>query len=219
MKFKNQQELWDTKWGNLYQTKKNPSKETTFAREVYSFLKNKNVKTILDLGCGDGEDSLFFVKQGLIVTALDFSKEALKQLQKTIDSQRIDNLTLLHQDITQLNLNQKFDAIFANLSLHYFDDKTTTAIFTKLHSLLNEDGYLFVRCKSTKDPLYGVGTEIETGLFNNNGKLQHLFSIDYLKEKLAKFELIEIKETVEDHLTMDKGNIKSYFVQAIAKKN
>ena len=38
----------------------------------------------------------------------------------------------------------KFDVIYANLSLHYFNDKTTTKIFSNLLKLLNKNGYLFV---------------------------------------------------------------------------
>ena len=58
----NQQRLWDYKWSEL-------SKDgitTNYAKRVHKFLKlQKNIKdlnkvSLLDLGCGDGKDSLYF---------------------------------------------------------------------------------------------------------------------------------------------------------------
>ena len=107
-----------------------------------------------------------------------------------------------------MNLNEKFDVIYANLSLHYFNDKITTEIFSNLVKLLNQDGYLFVRCKSVEDPLYGIGNEIEINVFDNKGKIQHLFSKEYLKEKLKDYSIIRIRRTSSKHLTMEKGVIE-----------
>lgn len=209
----NQQDLWNTKWSKL----DNRLSATNYSKKVYKFLKNKNIKSILDLGSGDGKDSLYFSKKRIQVTSVDFSKEAMNKLIKIINDKKIDNIKTIVADIKNLNLNDKFDVIYANLSLHYFDDKTTTKIFSNLLKLLNKNGYLFVRCKSIDDPLYGIGDEIEKNVFNNKGKIQHFFSKDYLQEKLKGYSLIKIKRTYSKHLTMEKGVVNSYFVEAIAQ--
>lgn len=208
-----QQDLWDSKWSKL----DSKLSATNYSKRVYQFLKNKNTRYLLDLGSGDGKDSLYFSKKGIQVTSVDFSKEAMKKLTKIIDEKNIHNIKTIVADIKNLNLNDKFDVIYANLSLHYFDDKTTTKIFSNLLQLLNQNGYLFVRCKSVEDPLYGIGDEIEKNVFNYKGKIQHLFSKDYLQEKLKDYSIIKIRRTSSKHLTMEKGVIKSHFVEAIAQ--
>lgn len=211
----NQQKLWDSKWSKL----KDKIPAANYSKRVYEFLKNKNVKSILDLGAGEGQDSLYFSKKGFHVTSVDFSKEAMKKLTKIIHERNIKNIKTIITDIKNLNLKNKYDVIYANLSLHYFDDKTTTKIFSSLHKLLNKNGYLFVRCKSTEDPLHGVGDEIEKNVFNNKGKIQHLFTKDYLKEKLKGYLVIKIRKTSSKHLAMGKGVVISHFIEAVAQKN
>ena len=141
----------------------------------------------------------------------------MNKLTKVIEKKKIENINTIVADINNLNLNNKFDVIYANLSLHYFDDKTTTNIFSKLLKFLNQNGYLFVRCKSVEDPLYGIGNEIEKNVFNNKGKVQHLFSKEYLKEKLKGYSIIKIRRTSSKHLTMEKGVVNSCFIEAIAQ--
>lgn len=209
----NQQDLWNSKWSKL----DNKLSTTNYSKRVYKFLENKNIKSILDLGSGDGKDSLYFSKKGIQVTSVDFSKEAMNKLIKIIDDEKINNIKTFIADIKNLNLTEKFDVIYANLSLHYFDDKTTAKIFSNLLKLLNQDGYLFVRCKSIKDPLCGIGDEIEKNVFNNKGKIQHLFSKDYLQEKLKDYSIIKIRRTSSKHLTVEKGVVNSYFLEAIAQ--
>lgn len=209
----NQQDLWNSKWSKL----SGKLSATSYSKRVYKFLKNKNIKSILDLGSGDGKDSLYFLKKDIQVTSVDFSKEAMSKLTKIIKEKKLKNIKTLVADIKNLNLKNKFDVIYANLSLHYFDDKTTTKIFSNLLKLLNQDGYLFVRCKSIEDPLYGIGNEIEKNVFDNKGKIQHLFSKEYLKEKLKGYSIIKIRRTSSKHLTMEKGIVNSHFIEAIAQ--
>ena len=54
------------------------------AKEVALYLnKRGNVnQSILEVGCGEGRDSIFFAHQGFAVTAIDSSKEGIKVLQK-----------------------------------------------------------------------------------------------------------------------------------------
>ncbi|KAF3889557.1 MULTISPECIES: class I SAM-dependent methyltransferase [Nostocales] len=54
---------WGTQWTNVH----------------LPFLKSANVKTVLDLGCGSGNDVLRLVQQGFTVIGMDFSDEAVRQ--------------------------------------------------------------------------------------------------------------------------------------------
>ncbi len=41
-------------------------------------LKSTNIQTVLDLGCGTGNDALRLAKEGFTVTGMDFSDEAVQ---------------------------------------------------------------------------------------------------------------------------------------------
>src|SRR5437870_5367254 len=73
-------------WDRVYQTDNSyfgeePSDFALFCYYEY-MKKERHVQKILELGCGQGRDSLFFASKGINVTALDFSSIAIKGLIK-----------------------------------------------------------------------------------------------------------------------------------------
>jgi len=210
----NQKQLWDTKWSKTTMT----LPHTNFAEETIDFLKNKQTKTILEIGAGDGKDSLFFAKHGYKVTATDISETAIDILKEAVKAQNIKNITTIVEDTKNLTLQQKFDAIYANLSLHYFTDKETTKIFENLYNHLNQNGYIFINCKSTDDFLYGKGKELEEDVYEYKEKIRHFFSKQYLKEKLTNFKIVRLESTAEKHTTIEENTNTSNFTKAIAQK-
>ena len=123
------------------------------------------------------------------------------------------DIKFLHKDIKSIKFEpNSFDAIYAHLSLHYFDDKTTAKIFSNLYSILKPGGYIFVKCKSTTDPYFGQGKKIEENYYDFKHK-RHFFTERYMKEKLNKFRIIKIQQT---HCQFP---VKAAFVEAFAKKS
>ena len=94
---------------------KNYEKECKF---VISFLKKKGIKkggNILDLGCGTGGHSIILRKKGFNVTGIDNSKIALEQAKKKFQKANLYG-EFLKKDITNFNLNKKFDACVSMFS-------------------------------------------------------------------------------------------------------
>jgi len=204
-----QEKLWLEEWKGV--TKKLPP--NNFARRMYRLITKKH-KNLLDLGCGNGRDSVFFASKGLEVTTVDWSKSGLEQIQKLVDKKKITNLKTVQQDISKLTFKaNSFDIIYAHLSLHYFDDNTTTKIFNTLHSLLKKGGLLFVKCKSVEDALYGHGIKLEENMYNYRGHVRHFFDKEYLKSKLSVYTSVQIRKSSSVY-----HRYKSSFVEAVAKK-
>lgn len=204
----NQEELWQKKWNEH----SHELSTNSFAKKIYKYITPKH-HTLLDIGCGNGIDSMYFAKKGLKVTSIDWSKPAIKHLEKRIKK----GLNISTNIINTENINFKensFDIIYAHLSLHYFNEKTTKKIFEKLYKILKRDGILFIKCKSTQDALFGKGEKIEENMYKLDGQIRHFFDQKYTGGLLKYFDNVKISQSSSTYI-----NYKSNFIEAIAYKN
>jgi ubiquinone/menaquinone biosynthesis C-methylase UbiE len=193
-------------WNNAHKNQwlhSHSQHQTGFAEEVNRAIKPRS--KILELGCGEGNDSIYFAEQGHVVTATDFSDEVIKQ-----NKQRHANSSLkfLEQDNSQKLPfeDNSFDIVYARLSLHYFTDKTTRAIFEEIKRVLRPNGKLYFMCKSTDDPIHGKGKEIEADMFELDDHVRHFFSRKYVLSLLDNTgwsieSLTEGKEVIYDRVS------------------
>ena len=138
----------------------------------------KDVSTpILDLGCGMGNNSLYLTQKGFNVIACDYSYVALESVNKNIPT-----ATTKYVDISKKLpfKNMEFSVVVADLSLHYFDNKTTIKIMKEIKRILKNGGYLFARVNSINDVNYGAGqgTKIEDGFYFVQGYNKRFFSLE-----------------------------------------
>ena len=85
---------------------------------------------ILDLGCGSGRDSLYFLNNGFDVTSMDASIEMVKLSSKLINQKTI------HRKIEDIDFKDKFDGIWACASLLHINKNATVDVYNKLLSAL-----------------------------------------------------------------------------------
>ena len=92
---------------------------------------------VLDLGCGIGQFTDYWMKNGFQVTSADLSARALSALRE-----RTPEANTVELDMSQpLPFGDgTFDVVFANLSIHYFDEKTTQALSGEIWRILKPDG-------------------------------------------------------------------------------
>lgn len=202
---------WNKKWEEYGTQPTN-----IFAIESYNkYIKDMDTEiSILDLGCGNGSDTTYFYNNGFKnITAVDFSRKALSDLNKKIDVN-----TLLGELETVEFKNNSMDVIYAHLSLHYFENGLTKELFKKCARWLKPNGLFFVKCKSLDDP---IGQEKQSGgnMFKPHGEYQrHLFSKEYMKECLDftnSGDIISIVETHHDY----HGKSDRHFIEAVFRKN
>ncbi len=192
---------WQDDWGK--EKEKWPASD--FGQKTWKYIRDKNYRTLLDLGCGNGRDSIFFNDHGLKVTAMDISKSGIESLKR-----KNSQIRTILKDIKNINLpKNSFDVIYAHLSLQYFNLKESKIIFDKLHHLLTPAGMIFVRCKSIDDPKYGEGINLGENIFFKS-HLRHFFTEELMKKLLKKFEIIKIEKT--SHVR--DGNV-SRFIEGI----
>ena len=98
---------------------------------------------ILDVGCGSGRDSLYFINRGYSVVSFDASEEVAKIAETTISH------PVLVQDIETMPWNNEFDGVWAMASLlHLPKNQLQLAITNCVKSLkVQEKSYFFASFK------------------------------------------------------------------------
>lgn len=134
------------------------SRPTYFAQDVVGRFPAD--ARVLDAGCGQGQDSIFFAAAGHTVTALDFSKYALDQFPPVPAAASVTKIAASLTDIPDLFDDASFDVVYAHLSLHYFDDDVTRSILRELHRVLRPGGLLCAMVNSVDDPERGEGVRL-----------------------------------------------------------
>lgn len=121
------------------------------------FLKYVSRKAkILDLGCGSGRDSAYFVSLGFDVVAVDGSAELCKRAKEIYG---IDAVCTLFEDIS---FDEEFDAVWACASLLHVDKAGMPDVLRKLSEALKPSGILYASFK------YGNTERITGGRFFND---------------------------------------------------
>ena len=107
------------------------------------FNKRTRRGTLLDLGCGQGRDSIFLASLGYQVTAVDSSKVGINQMIKKAQTMGLE-IDGIVNDIQNLKLQRKFDVILFDMLLHGFEDSTQLELLGKYSNYLNQDGILCI---------------------------------------------------------------------------
>ena len=73
---------------------------------------------VLDIGCGEGKDSVFFAKCGYAVTAFDISEQGLEKAKKLAAYNKVD-VRFFKADIYDYRPDSEYDIIFSSGVLHF----------------------------------------------------------------------------------------------------
>jgi len=162
---------------------------------------------VLELGAGHGQDSVYFAGKGFQVTATDLDARALEktvselpeELRKHIKPQAVD----LREPLAFSD--GQYDVVYAHLSLHYFDKKTTETLFAELARVLKPGGILAFLVNSVHDPEYKTGTQLEDDFFDIEGVPKRYFSTDSTHNFTKAFEPIVLDDEGETYKDRAKG--------------
>ena len=175
-------------WDVYYEQNLAPVEPSMFAKYAISYMKpNTN---LLELGCGNGRDSLFFVNKDIRVIAVDASSIAVKNL-NNVAKKNSYNLWGVCDDFVSFTIikTMQFDYIYSRFTWHSINERQEEELLKNIQTALKKDGLLFIEARSVKDPLYGKGDEVEKNAFKYNGHFRRFIVIDELVEKLNNMGL------------------------------
>jgi tellurite methyltransferase len=91
---------------------------SSIARILFQKYPPQEGQTLLDVGCGEGRDSVFFARNGYQVTGFDASTEGVKKARAWADELRL-TIDFFQADINEFRIQDFYDVVFASGALHY----------------------------------------------------------------------------------------------------
>jgi SAM-dependent methyltransferase len=199
-------------WDRTYQTDNSffGEEPSNFALLCYNeYMKKKNhVEKILELGCGQGRDTLFFASKGIDVTALDFSSIAIKGLiNHAKERNLLNNIYASIFDPRNKPIpfsNDKFDAVYSHMFFNMlFTWEQLKFMFQEIRRVLKHDGFNFFSVRNHNDKSYSQGKKIDNDIYDINGFQIRFYTKQHVKAlvKGEGFEILDIKEMYEEPVT------------------
>ncbi len=128
------------KWAIQYDSNINKTRDLE-GKILRTFLKEYKAKNILEIGCGTGKNTEWFVKNFNHVTSVDFSEEMLAVAKaKVIEA----NVKFIQADITAAWTFGKsfYNLISFSLVLEHIEN--LDQIFKEANRALKDDGYIYI---------------------------------------------------------------------------
>ena len=171
-------------WENFYNNNKDPFPPSYFAKFCLDYFPKDS--HILDIGCGNGRDSVFFSEKGFRVFACDQSEVAINFLK----SKYINNPYFFVSDILDLtNHHSKVNVVYARFVLHAILDSELLNLIENIYKLLPPGGLFMSESRSDKTNISEVGKNFDPHfrrLLNSENLRKSIsdnnFVIDYFSE-------------------------------------
>lgn len=118
----------------------------TFLEDILPLIP-KNA-TVLDLGCGNGRNTVLFCKHGFTTTGLDFAQSAVETAKKRC------NADIIRKDILTAEswINSSFDVVVDFGFYHFWPAEDRQRYFDNLDSILNKGGLYINESGRWRDP-------------------------------------------------------------------
>ncbi|MGZ3803036.1 MAG: class I SAM-dependent methyltransferase [Pseudobdellovibrionaceae bacterium] len=148
-------------WTKIYQQEENPGwnlgEPAEALKDMLPRLKLPKSR-VLVLGCGEGHDAAFFAQAGHVVTAVDFSEEAIARAKKNYGS--LPGLHFLKQDVFKLDqsFQKSFDLVFEHTCFCAIDPSRRQELVKVWKQVLHDQGQLmgiFFTMYKKQGPPYG----------------------------------------------------------------
>lgn len=94
---------------------------------------------VLDLGCGEGRDSVYFASRGFEVTGLDVSAAGLEKAER-LASERGVTVRWLCRAMVDLPAAGRFDLVYSCGSIHHVPRSDRSRLFRRLRTLTRPGG-------------------------------------------------------------------------------
>lgn len=165
-------------------------------------LREAGVRTVLELGCGTGNDAARLAGEGYAVTAVDVSGEAIGYARARFGS--VATFTVADMTRRLPFPDGGFDAVMSNVAVHMFPDGVTRAVFAEVGRVVRAGGLFVFHVNALEDrPLRArslPARELEPDyVAEESGQTMHFFSEAYLRELLGGWRELQLAPVLIPH--------------------
>jgi tellurite methyltransferase len=111
---------------------------STFARELAVLLPER--ARVLDLGCGEGRDSVFFARLGFQVMGVEVSRAGLRKAERLAHEFGVE-IHWIRTDMARLRADGLFDLVYSCGAIHYVARDERALLVDRLKSMTRPGGY------------------------------------------------------------------------------
>lgn len=205
-------------WNKMYEDKNVfGTGETKLARYAQELLKNYSVENMLEIGCGQGRDSIFFAQLGYKIKSFDISHNAIEFVSELKKKHELKNLEAKSHDarIPYDYPDEHFDFIYSNLALQFFDVIELRTIFRNVSKVIKKDAPFFFSSKKIGDKYHNTGTKINDYAYSFKGVIRYFYDEQTWSDILSEyFDVIKID--FDEHVNLDET--KSVWWKILVKK-
>jgi cyclopropane fatty-acyl-phospholipid synthase-like methyltransferase len=108
--------------------------------------------SVLDIGCGSGDNALFFAQEGFDVWGIDSSPLAIQKARQKSTQRGVLAHFLVLNALDLAILNRTFDTATDSGLFHTLSDEDRPLFVKSLATVLSHNGIYFMLCFSDKEP-------------------------------------------------------------------
>lgn len=163
---------------------------SSFAREMQNMIGDQTAagetKYLLDLGCGNGRDSIFFAKHNIHVVGIDASDVAIGMLEQTHGDDKY--LEFICDDFVTADVlfQREYDYCYSRFTLHAITEKQEEQLLGNVYKALKRNGLFMIEARTIHDQIYGLGEAVEKNAFIYNDHYRRFIDPEELIRKVVK---------------------------------
>ncbi len=202
-------------WEEYYINHRSPGNPSPFAEEIIKHLSAKS--SLLELGCGNGRDAVYFSNYGIHVTGIDQAKVEIDYLNSNYAN---ENLKFICDDFTQITkINGLYDSVYSRFTFHAISEKQEDRVLHWTKENLKSGGLFFLEVRSVKDVLFNEGIAVDD---EKNVKItshyRRFSEFKEIKQKLIDQGFNILFSLEDDNLAIHE-NENPIIIRIIAKAN
>jgi SAM-dependent methyltransferase len=177
---------------------------TILAKDAKDIMQKTNIETVLEVGCGQGRDSIYFSELGYNVHAFDISKNAIDFVTKIKNEMNFSKLTPFVHDarIPLPKTNTIYDFVYSNLALQFFEINDLDLIFKNISEQMKPSSSFLFSTKKVGDKYHNFGEKISDVAFSYKNITRFFYDQEILEKILSKYFKINTFDSLK-HTNLD----------------
>jgi len=207
-------------WNYFYSNYDVDTTNSNFSSFCYNYIKDLdlNLKSLIDIGAGNGRDTIFFCEKNFNVTFLEQNIKMCEQINNYKQKNKKENLTINNSSF--LEKIPTSEIYYARFVLHTLEVNDLDTFFKNIYNSMNDNSYLFIETRSIKGTQYENKNFIKSYFDNKIGKQHYrlLLNHNFLQKiYLDNGFVAEFFSDDNNYSLIDNEN--PYLIRLVLRKN